>query len=167
MLVATVAGAEEADQLHAILSERVVWLAERGIAQWQSPYPRNLFDADIVNGRVFALRGRDHLLVGTVTVYPHAPAYYPAELTPDPLAHYICRLAVGVAFHGQQLGREALRVLASDQASQGARRLRLDVVAASAFLERYYHESGFKVILRAPIFGMPSVFMERDIRVSC
>jgi ribosomal protein S18 acetylase RimI-like enzyme len=163
MLFATVAGAEEADPLYAILSERTAWLAERGIAQWPSPYPRDLFDADIANGWVLVLRREGSRLVGTATVYPRAPAYYPRELPPDAFARYICRLAVGVAFQGQQLGREALRLLAADQASRGARRLRLDVVAANPFLERYYRASGFEVILRAPISGTPSLFMQRDL----
>jgi ribosomal protein S18 acetylase RimI-like enzyme len=165
MLVLSVAGAEEADPLYAVLSERVAWLAERGIAQWQSPYPRSLFDADIAKGWVLALRSEGERVVGTVTVYPGAPAYYPSELPPDPFAHYICRLAVGVAFQGQELGREALRLLAADRASRGARRLRLDVVAANPFLERYYRASGFEAIFRASVLGMPSVFMERELTV--
>src|SRR5215472_6621336 len=111
MLFATVAGAEDADPLYAILSGRTVWLAERGIAQWTSPYPRHLFDADVANGWVFALRRAGHLLVGTATVYPRAPAYYPRELPADSFARYVCRLAVDIAFRGQELGREALRLL--------------------------------------------------------
>jgi hypothetical protein len=59
-----------------------------------------------------------------------------------------------------------LRLLATDQASRGARRLRLDVVATNPFLERYYQASGFTPILRAPILGTPSVFMQREL-VAC
>jgi len=160
----TVATPAEADRLHAILCVRSAWLAERGIPQWQTPYPRALFDADVAQAAVVAVRTATDDLVGTVTVYAARPPYYPLHMPPAPLAKYLCRLAVDLAFRGRGLGREILRWLAADEASRGTRTLRLDVVAANPFLEDYYQAAGYRAILRAKnTFGMPCVFMERAL----
>lgn len=164
MVRVSVAVAGDADSLYAILAERAAWLHERRIAQWQSPYPRPLFDSDVSQGRVLAIRTEnDASRVGTVTIYREAPEYYPRELRFDPSAPTVCRLAVALAFRGQGLGREIMAFLVADQASRGARKLRLDVVAANPFLQTYYEALGFQAILRASIFATPSIFMERDL----
>lgn len=151
-------------KLHELLVDASAWLREKGLRQWNSPYPPHRFVSDVEAGRVWywAVGGEP---VATATLDEHRPEYYPPGVWNDPLrAWYICRFTVARRLAGQRVGAQVLERIAAEAADAGILALRLDVTAANPFLEGYYLARGFQRFEAVEIFGEPCVLLEREVR---
>lgn len=156
----------DADAAYALLTSAAAWLAARRIAQWNPPYPRELFARDVDAGHVWCWKSAEQM-IATVTLLPHRPAYYPMAIWNDGSpAWYVCRLAVTRALTGQGVGRRVLALLEDDARAAGRSALRIDVSATHPFLEKYYAALGFVVAGTGEIFGTPATFLERQLHTA-
>jgi GNAT superfamily N-acetyltransferase len=149
--------------VYCLLQEASAWLQAQGSAQWNKVYPIERFEQDVEDGHVWCWRAAGAPMA-TVTLLPRRPDYYPAGVWDDETpAWYVCRFTVKRTLAGRGVGEELLRQLEMDAAGSGLKALRLDVVAASPFLERYYLARGFADCGTVEIKGERSVLFERRV----
>jgi hypothetical protein len=147
--------------VYCLLQEASSWLRAQGSAQWNPVYPIERFAREVEEGHVWCWRAEAAPLA-TVTLLSRRPDYYPAGVWDDGIpAWYVCRFTVKRTLAGRRVGETLLRQLEFDAARGGVQVLRLDVVAASPFLERYYLAQGFKDCGIVEIRGERSVLLER------
>ena len=138
------AQAQDLDRYLNLLESVANWLASRGIEQWRTgnfERSRPYYADSIQRGEVYlALSGG--LLAGTVRMLPADPLTWPDASGDDAL--YLHTMAISRDFAGQQLGARLIE-WAGDRAMAVKRPLvRTDCLAASAFLQRYYLQAGFR-----------------------
>ncbi len=154
----------DCNEIYGILLNCSDWLSQKGINQWKTPYPKDIFKKDIEKGAVYAFRKKNGEYLGTVSLLSKKPHYYPKDLFSDPTsAWYVCRLALQRSAMGQGLGAKMLKLVEAEALSKGINTLRLDVVQENPFLEQYYARAGYKKVKEDFIFGEKSVFMEKQI----
>ena len=162
-LTALCVTAVEEPEAYALLLECSLWLRNRGVPQWTSPYPRDRFARDVSGGKVRLWRSGGQA-IATATVSTQRPAYYPSEVWADAeRACYVCRLAVSRAHARAGLGTRVLAELEREARETETAALRLDVAAANPFLRAYYEAHGFAVVARAQLMGDDALFMEKRI----
>jgi len=121
------------------------------------------FAADIDQGNVWWCEDGAGLL-GTVTLTERMPTYHPPTIwSPHRRAWYIMRLAVPTGRGGQGAGRQILRAVEDKATHEGVEVLRLDCLATTPLLTRYYRDAGFELIGAEEIFGKPASFLERSL----
>lgn len=149
--------------VYCLLREASAWLRAHGSAQWNPVYPIDRFARDVDEGHVWYWKsGADPL--ATVTLLPRRPDYYPAGVWDDEIpAWYVCRFTVTRALAGRRVGESLLRQLELDAADGCLQALRLDVVAASPYLERYYLAQGFNNRGTVEIKGERSILLEKRV----
>ena len=69
---------DDADAAYALILEASAWLKRRGIAQWDPPFPRELFDQCLARDEVWILRAETGSILGTVNLAQSPPTYLPA-----------------------------------------------------------------------------------------
>ena len=149
--------------LYSLLKEASAWLRAQGSAQWNPTYPIERFTQEVEDGHVWYWKSGIALLA-TVTLLPRRPEYYPAGVWDDVLpAWYVCRFTVQRALTGRRVGESLLRQLELEAAACGVQALRLDVVASSPFLVRYYLAQGFEDCGTVEIMGERAVLLERRV----
>jgi ribosomal protein S18 acetylase RimI-like enzyme len=147
--------------VYSLLQEASAWLRAQGSTQWNPVYPLERFAQEVEDGHVWCWKAGAAPLA-TVTLLPRRPDYYPAAVWDDGLpAWYVCRFTVKRTLAGRRVGETLLRQLEVDAAACGLQALRLDVVEASPFLERYYLARGFKDCGTVEIKDERSVLFER------
>ena len=152
---------EFAFSVYALLEDCSLWLRQNGIAQWESPYPRQRFDREVESGAVWCWRSK-HGVDATVTLLTERPDYYPNQIwRNNTCAWYICRFAVARRLKGTGLGPRLLAEICADASAARIGALRLDVLASNPFLARYYETKGFNRVAEADIKGEGSVFLEK------
>lgn len=142
------AAAEEAEQVFGLIRQRIAWMDERGIRQWNHPsylrrYPLDYFRQRAGAGELYALwTERGDLAAGAVV------------LEEDPRwagfggrALYVHNLAAGLPFPGA--GTELLRRCLALAGEQGRDYLRLDCARDNPVLHEYYERFGFRFV--APV----------------
>jgi GNAT superfamily N-acetyltransferase len=149
--------------VYVLLQEASAWLHAQGSTQWNPVYPIERFAQEVEDGHVWYWKAGATPLA-TVTLLPQRPDYYPAGVWDDGMpAWYVCRFTVKRTLAGRGVGENLLRQLEIDAAGSGLQALRLDVVAANPFLERYYLARGFKDCGTVEIRGERAVLLERRI----
>jgi GNAT superfamily N-acetyltransferase len=151
--------------LYQIILDRSRWLKEKGIVQWDPPYPVHRFQREIEGDEVYFFQDEGEI-VGTVTLLHTRPEYYPANLWRDSVrSWYVCRLATSPVAAGRGCGKRMLHVVETEARLQdGMQALRLDVVRTNPFLRTYYEEYGFRLVQEGESHGTPSLFFEKRLR---
>ena len=134
---------DQLTQLHAILVECSIWLKKKKINQWQPVYHKSRFTQEVLKNYVYACF-TERKLIGTVTLLPHKPDYYPFGIwNNDTSALYICRLAIMREYVHRTYGKEIIYMIEQLAKDQGIAALRLDITPHNNFLKEYYLSLGF------------------------
>lgn len=139
----------EAERAYAIICETVEWLLSRGIRQWKTPLPREVFDLRQARGENLGLIADGSLAV-VLGLVRHSPAHW-ADETGGRTPWWLCTLATANVFRGRGLGRSAVRAAIERARQAGAGELLLDCVWGSGFLPEFYGSLGFDMICRKEI----------------
>jgi ribosomal protein S18 acetylase RimI-like enzyme len=151
------AGADDVDEIVAILSEAARWLISRGIQQWPDPFPRDRIARLVERGEFFValLDGRP---VATLALLWSDPAFW-GQRPSD--AGYVHALAVRRAYGGRGLGASLLQWAEKQVADAGREYLRLDCLAANAELRGYYERHGFTLCGETDVEDFTASLYER------
>ncbi|GAB4060148.1 GNAT family N-acetyltransferase [Catellatospora paridis] len=137
-------------------TQRAAWLAERGQAQWQTPWPRWAIAAAIQAGQTWlAYEGDTAAASITLTAYADLDGLWKSDRAPDAdtLWHpaddpgnalYASKMMVPLAHAGSGLGSELLDWAAGRAYDAGVLWLRLDAWTTNADLHAYYAALGFE-----------------------
>jgi len=137
---------DEFDDAHCILVGAAEWLLSKGIRQWTTTYPKELYRSCQERGWNHALESDGELAV-VMTVSWEIPAEWADRFGTTPV-WWLSKLATAPAFHGRGLGAEAVRHVVSTLSNQGADQLYLDCVHNNGFLVDFYRRQGFRQIDR-------------------
>jgi ribosomal protein S18 acetylase RimI-like enzyme len=132
-------GDRDVDAGVAILDAAAEWLLARGIRQWTTTYPRELYQRAQDRGENFGLFEGDRV-VAIVTV-TSAPPEWQAELSGQDV-RWITKLAVAPDCHGRGLGRRLAEELLERLRHEGAPRAWLD--CRNGPLVAFYQSLGFE-----------------------
>ena len=131
-------GDSDVDAAVAILNAAADWLLARGIRQWTTTYPRELYQRAQDRGEHFGLfDGGRVVAIATVT---SAPPEWQVELNGQEV-RWITKLAVAPDCHGRGLGRRLALELLEHLHQEGARRAWLD--CRNGPLVAFYESLGF------------------------
>jgi ribosomal protein S18 acetylase RimI-like enzyme len=129
----------DVDAAVAILDAAAEWLLARGIRQWTTTYPRELYQQSQDRGEHFGLFDGDRLLaIVTVT---SAPSEWQTELS-GPDVRWITKLAVAPGCHGRGLGRRLAEKVLEQLRREGAGGAWLD--CRNGPLVAFYESLGFE-----------------------
>jgi ribosomal protein S18 acetylase RimI-like enzyme len=129
----------EVDTAVAILNAAAEWLMARGVRQWTTTYPRELYQRSQDRGENFGLF-EDDRLVAIVTV-TGAPPEWQVELRGQNV-RWITKLAVAADCHGRGLGRRLALEAIAQLRRDGAARVWLD--CRNGPLVAFYESLGFE-----------------------
>ncbi|GAA2389076.1 hypothetical protein Cme02nite_71290 [Catellatospora methionotrophica] len=137
-------------------TQRAAWLAERGQAQWQTPWPRSAVAAAIQAGQTW-LVWDDDVPAGSITLaaFTDLDGLWKSDRTPDadaiwhPIddpvnALYASKMMVPLGYSGAGLGSELLDWAAGSAYDAGVLWLRLDAWTSNTDLHAYYTGLGFE-----------------------
>ncbi|MBY8879096.1 GNAT family N-acetyltransferase [Actinacidiphila acidipaludis] len=128
-----------------LLTEASVWLAQRGIDQWQFPPHRDRITHAIEHGECF-IAEMDGTIIGTITLDAHPdPEFWVADDEPND-ALYVHRMAVTRKAAGAGVGAVMLEWASKRAAEAGKGWLRLDAWRTNEGLHRYYTDQGFTLV---------------------
>ncbi len=137
-------------------TQRAAWLAGRGKAQWQTPWPRWAVAAAIQAGQTWlACEGDNAAASITLTAHTDLEGLWKSDRTPDAdtLWHpaddpanalYASKMMVPLAHSGAGLGSELLDWAAGRAYDAGVLWLRLDAWTTNTDLHAYYAALGFE-----------------------
>jgi GNAT superfamily N-acetyltransferase len=149
--------------VYSLLQEASAWLRAQGSTQWNPTYPIERFTQEVEDGHVWYWKS-GIAPIATVTLLPRRPEYHPAGVWDDDVpAWYVCRFTVKRTLAGHGVGENLLQQLEIDAAGSGLQAMRLDVVSANPFLERYYLARGFRDCGTVQIRGERSALLERRV----
>jgi ribosomal protein S18 acetylase RimI-like enzyme len=131
-------GYGDVDAAVAMLNAAAEWLMARGIRQWTTTYPRELYQRSQERGENFGLFDGDRVMaIATVT---SAPPEWQVELNGQDV-RWITKLAVAPDCHGRGLGRRLAEELLEHLRREGAARAWLD--CKNGPLVAFYESLGF------------------------
>lgn len=154
---------KDLDTIYEIILECAEWLKSRGIKQWNPPYPKNKFEKDISEGKVYSFVSRNRI-IGTVTLSRIKPYYYPQTIWSDNAdTLYITKLAVPRKLKNLGVGKKLLVEIEKEAKARKIKKLILDVPEHNKKLQEYYLDSGYIQVEKIILRDTPSVFMEKEI----
>jgi ribosomal protein S18 acetylase RimI-like enzyme len=128
----------EVDTAVAILDAAAEWLMARGIRQWTTTYPRELYQRAQERGENFGLVDGDRVVAIVTVTAP--PPEWDAELRGQDV-RWITKLAVAPDCHGRGLGRRLTQETLEHLRREGAPRAWLD--CRNGPLVAFYESLGF------------------------
>jgi ribosomal protein S18 acetylase RimI-like enzyme len=129
----------EVDAAVAILDAAAEWLLARGIRQWTSTYPRELYQRAQDRGENFGLFDGDRVVAIVTVTAP--PPEWDTELRGQDV-RWITKLAVAPDCHGHGFGRQLAQEVLQYLRRQGAPRAWLD--CRNGPLVEFYESLGFE-----------------------
>lgn len=154
---------KDLERVYNIILECTSWLRAKGIEQWNPIYPKNLFEKDIKEGKVYYFISDDRL-IGTVTLSTNKPFYYPKNVWKrSKKAMYIAKLAVPRKLKNMEIGNRILMEIERKAKTMKIKKLRLDIIKSNRKLKDYYTIAGFKNFKYVSIKETPSLLMEKEI----
>ncbi len=147
--------AEEFDVAHGILISAADWLISKGIRQWTTAYPKELYRACQEKGWNYGLISDGQLAV-TMTLSWELPAEW-ADCFRTPV-WWLSKLATAPDHRGLGLGALAVRQAIGALSARGADHLYLDCVHGVGFLVDFYRGFGFETINRRDVQFSTGVF---------
>ncbi len=142
--VVTLATAADIEAARAILIGAAVWLADRGIQQWQA----DEFTAPLVAtwlGDLYIARDTEGAPWGVFRLTPEDPDIWP-EITPHTTDTVLHRLARSRDRVGSGAGQRLLDAACATAAGLGCTTLRLDCWAGNTRLRTFYAAAGFTYV---------------------
>ena len=144
----------DVDAAVAILGAASQWLLARGIRQWTTSYPRELYQQSQDRGENFGLFEHDRLVaIVTLTI---APPEWDAELAGLDV-RWVSKLAVAPDCHGRGLGRLMAEHVLEQLQREGAARAWLD--CRNGPLVAFYESLGFDRVI-SKVVGFPDVTLD-------
>ncbi len=137
---------EEFDVAHGILVSAAEWLISKGIRQWTTAYPKQMYLACQEKGWNYGLVSDSQLMV--IMTLSHGPAPEWADCFGTASVWWLSKLATAPGYRGLGLGARAVRQAISVLSAQGADRLCVDCVHGKGFLVDFYRRLGFETIAR-------------------
>src|SRR5688572_9947317 len=135
---------EEVDVAHGILVSAADWLISKGIRQWTTAYPKELYLACQEKGWNYGLMSDGQLAVILTLSWELRSEW--ADCFGTTPVWWLSKLATAPGYRGLGLGALAVRHATSTLLAQGADRLCLDCVHSKGFLVDFYRGLGFKMI---------------------
>lgn len=157
-MVISPARAEHLQTVMTMRDEASEWLAERGIDQWQTPWPNHdamaeRVAASIIAGETWVVHDGGQIAATLALDHDaHTGLWTPNECA-EP-ARYLHRLIVRRSHAG--LGAVLIDWAEYRAASEQAQWLRIDVWADNAALQAYYRRHGFEYLRTSDLTGYPS-----------
>jgi len=142
-------GPEEFDVAHGILVSAADWLISKGIRQWTTAYPKELYLVCQEKGWNYGLMSDGQLAV-ILTLSWQIPSEWADCFGTTPV-WWLSKLATAPGYRGLGLGTLAVRQAISALSAQGADRLCLDCVHGQGFLVDFYRGFGFKTVNRRAV----------------
>jgi GNAT superfamily N-acetyltransferase len=140
---------EEFDVAHGILVSAAGWLISKGIRQWTTAYPKELYLVCQEKGWNYGLTSDGQLAV-ILTLSPEVPSEW-ADCVGTTPVWWLSKLATAPGCRGLGLGALAVRQAIGALSAQGAERLCLDCVHGKGFLVEFYRGLGFQTINRRTV----------------
>jgi GNAT superfamily N-acetyltransferase len=140
---------EELDVAHGILVSAADWLISKGVRQWTTAYPKELYLASHEKGWNYGLMSDGQLAV-ILTLSREIPSEWADCFGTTPV-WWLSKLATAPGYRGRGLGTLAVRQAISALSAQGADRLYLDCVHGKGFLVDFYRGLGFTTINRRAV----------------
>jgi GNAT superfamily N-acetyltransferase len=140
---------EEFDVAHGILVSAADWLISKGIRQWTTAYPKELYLVCQEKGWNYGLMSDGQLTV-ILTLSRELPSQWADCFGTTPV-WWLSKLATAPGCRGLGLGTLAVRQAISALTAQGANRLCLECVHGKGFLVDFYQGLGFKTINRRAV----------------
>lgn len=136
---------EELPLLFRLYEQRVRWMDEKGIIQWNATdylntYPLSYYAGHLANDRLFVLKAAESV-VGAMVLCEEDKRW---QRLNQKTAYYIHNLVTDLAVPGV-----GIRLLTEAEAlarKAGKEALRLDCAIANAFLNSYYEALGFQFV---------------------
>lgn len=136
----------ELDVVLGLFRDAAVWLADRGLDQWQRGPRIERIRQDIDAGAVFLVIDQDDEVVGTLTIDTRADPDFWTDADDPGSALYLHRMIVAPDHRGERIG-EAMTTWAEQfGAALGYRWLRLDAWRTNTELVSYYASRGWQHI---------------------
>ncbi len=140
---------EEFEAAHQILIGAAEWLTAKGIRQWTTAYPRDLYREHQAKGSNYGLiEGGQLAAILTLTCEVSDTWADCLGATP---AWFLSKLATAPSHRGRGVGAHAVRQAMAVVAAHGATRLYLDCVSGTGFLVTFYQRLGFSQIDRREV----------------
>jgi GNAT superfamily N-acetyltransferase len=137
------------------------WLSERGApVGWPVPFPSHRFEPAARAGDLYLVELSDGALAGTVTVQWEDPQFWG---TRPPDSGYVHRFVVRREFAGRGVGDGVLAWAEGQVRARGRQYLRLDCLAASDALRRYYVAHGFRRLGERTVGGLRCALFEKPV----
>jgi ribosomal protein S18 acetylase RimI-like enzyme len=140
---------EEFVVAHGILVAAANWLVSKGIRQWTTEYPMELYLASQQKDWNYGLVSDGQLAV-ILTLSWEIPSEWADCFGTTPV-WWLSKLATAPDYRGLGLGALAVRQAINALSVQGADRLCLDCVHGNGFLVDFYRDLGFKTINRRTV----------------
>ncbi len=144
------ATSRDLDTVMTILDEAARWLLAKGIKQWQSPPPAEVYDMFrdyIREGSVYLVREASAPdVVGVFRLHWHACHLWPEDQGDSA---YLYTLALRPAQIGQGMGASVIGWVSELVRRRGKKFLRLDCIAANQRLRAWYEALGFEYVRTA------------------
>lgn len=131
-------------QVFALYEERVRWMDEKGLKQWNATdylevYPAAYYRKRAEKGNLFVLEKRtDQRIVGAVVLLSEDERWREKK---GEKAYYIHNLVTSVSAAGA--GKQLLQELETMAVSEGKEYLRLDCAVDNPVLNEYYESMGY------------------------
>lgn len=153
---------DDVDAAVAILAAASEWLLARGIRQWTTAYPRELYQELQDRGENFGLFEEGRL--AAIVTLTDAPPEWNAELAGQRV-RWISKLAVAPDCHGRGFGRLTMEPALEQLRRQGATVAWLD--CRNGPLVAFYESLGFEPVtvktVDFPDVSLELVLMKKDL----
>ncbi|KMS74208.1 hypothetical protein ACM01_14910 [Streptomyces viridochromogenes] len=125
--------------------EAATWLWDRGIDQWNNPFPADHILESIRAGSVFLIQdGESTAATVTLDTEPEPDLWTEEELRTPSL--HLHKLIVRRDYAGNELGSRIIDWACDRAAQAGAVWVRINVNTANVDLQRYYLSNGFHYV---------------------
>jgi len=145
---------DDVDAAVAILAAASEWLLARGIRQWTTAYPRELYQRLQDRGENFGLFADDRL--AAIVTLTDAPPEWNTELAGQRV-RWISKLAVAPDCHGRGFGGQMMEHALQQLRQERARHAWLD--CRNGPLVAFYESLGFERVT-AKVVEFPDVILE-------
>lgn len=156
----------------AFRNEAAQWLSQRGIDQWQEPWPNHAemcqrIDQSIEAGETWIVWDGE-IPAASVALDTYADPRLWTDAERKEPAHYLHRLTVSRTHSGQDLGGKVLDWASRRAYLAGAHWLRIDIWTHNLRLRRYYEDHSFCLVRVRELPDYPSgALLQRKTALEC
>lgn len=159
------AAMEDAEAVFSIIRDRIRWMDEQGIRQWNvtdywSVFPESYYREAIEAGRLLVLRDRLTGKVAAAGVYAHTDGFW-KDTDGREGAGYIHNFAASRAFPGA--GSRFLENVEDYARREGREKFRLDCSVHNPRLNAYYESRGYQAVGEVQEGGYHGVRREKKL----